>query len=76
MAQNGFIFKPCIRATNNSTAGRIEGYVKDDADVKIEEAKVFAIHGTDTVTTITDADGFYALSRITCRYLFNVRNKQ
>jgi hypothetical protein len=23
-AQNGFIFKPCIRATNNSIAGRIE----------------------------------------------------
>jgi uncharacterized repeat protein (TIGR02059 family) len=61
MAHNGFIFKPCIRASNNSTAGRIEGYVKDAANVTIEEAKVFAIHGTDTVTTLTAADGFYAL---------------
>jgi uncharacterized repeat protein (TIGR02059 family) len=61
MAHNGFIFKPCIRATNNATAGRIEGLVKDDAGVKLGEAKVFALMGTDTVTTITDSEGLYAL---------------
>ena len=31
-------------------------------DATIEKAKVFAIQGTDTVTTFTDADGFYAIS--------------
>ena len=61
MAQNGFIFKPCVRATNNSTAGRIEGYVKDISNMAIEEAKVSAINGTDTITTSTDAEGFYAI---------------
>lgn len=61
MAHNGFIFKPCIRATNSSTAGRIEGYVKDVANATIEGAKVSAIEGTDTITAFTDADGFYAI---------------
>ena len=61
MAHNGFIFKPCIRAANISSAGRIEGYVKDAANATIEEAKVFAIQGTDTITTFTNADGFYAI---------------
>jgi uncharacterized repeat protein (TIGR02059 family) len=61
MAQNGFIFKPCVRASNNSTAGRIEGYVKDISNMAIEEAKVSAINGTDTITTSTDAEGFYAI---------------
>jgi len=42
MAHNGFIFKPCIRATNNSTAGRIEGVVTDNSPEKniIVNAKV------------------------------------
>jgi hypothetical protein len=61
MERNGFIFKPCIRATNNSVAGRIEGLVKDMAGTPLEGSKVSAIEGTDTVTTITDSDGFYAL---------------
>jgi uncharacterized repeat protein (TIGR02059 family) len=61
MEHNGFIFKPCIRATNNSIAGRIEGLVKDAAGEKLIEAKVFAIQGTDTVTTFTDTEGLYAL---------------
>jgi len=61
MAQNGFIFKPCIRASNNSTAGRIEGYVYDGSENEIMEAKVSVIQGTDTITTIADENGFYAL---------------
>jgi uncharacterized repeat protein (TIGR02059 family) len=61
MERNGFIFKPRIRATNNSTAGRIEGLVKDPAGAKLEAAKVFTIQGTDTITTFTDAEGLYAL---------------
>ena len=62
-AQNGFIFKPCIRATNNSTAGRIEGFVKDNSADKIgiENAKVsLQKDAEEPVTTFTDAAGHYA----------------
>ena len=57
---NGFIFKPCIRATNNTTAGRIEGMVKDTAMVKIVNAKVWVIKDTIMATTFTDTLGRYA----------------
>ncbi|MBP1666655.1 MAG: hypothetical protein H6Q23_1515 [Bacteroidetes bacterium] len=62
-AQNGFIFKPCIRATNNSTAGRIEGFVKDNSPEKIgiENAKVsLQTDAAEPVITFTDASGHYA----------------
>jgi hypothetical protein len=58
---NGFIFKPSIRASNNSVAGRIEGHVTNIAEEPVLNAEVMAIHGTDTVSTFTDSDGFYAL---------------
>lgn len=62
-AQNGFIFKPCIRAANSSTAGRIEGFVKDNSpdEVGIENAKVtLQKDAEEPVTTFTDASGHYA----------------
>ncbi len=61
-AQNGFIFKPVIRAANNSTAGRIEGNVTDNSPDKvgIENATVSLQKGTeDPVTALTDASGHY-----------------
>ena len=57
---NGFIFKPCIRATNLSTAGRIEGMVTDTVNVKIENAKVWVEQDTVVATAFTDASGYYA----------------
>jgi len=57
---NGFIFKPCIRATNLSTAGRIEGMVKDTAMVKIKNAKVWLEQDTVVTTAFTDTSGYYA----------------
>jgi hypothetical protein len=57
---NGFIFKPCIRATNNTKAGRIEGMVKDIAMVKIVNAKVWVIKDTIVATAFTDTLGRYA----------------
>jgi hypothetical protein len=57
---NGFIFKPCIRATNNTTAGRIEGMVKDTAMAKIVNAKVWVVKDTILATTFTDTLGHYA----------------
>jgi uncharacterized repeat protein (TIGR02059 family) len=61
-ARNGFLFKPVIRATNNSTAGRIEGVVTDNSDAKvgIENATVsFQKDANDPVTALTDASGHY-----------------
>jgi uncharacterized repeat protein (TIGR02059 family) len=61
-AQNGFIFKPCIRAANNSTAGRIEGFVTDNSEAKagIENVTVAYLKSVDdSVKTLTDASGHY-----------------
>jgi|ERR1035437_665546 hypothetical protein len=57
---NGFIFKPCIRATNNSTAGRIEGFVKDTSKVVIANAKVWVKQDTTLATAFSDTLGHYA----------------
>ena len=57
---NGFIFKPCIRATNNSTAGRIEGVVTDTANVKLVNASVWIAKDTVISTAFTDTLGFYS----------------
>lgn len=56
----GFIFKPVIRAVNNSTAGRLEGLVTDNEKVIIEGASiVIKQDGTDVATAITGTDGRY-----------------
>jgi uncharacterized repeat protein (TIGR02059 family) len=61
-ARNGFLFKPCIRAANISTAGRIEGVVRDNSTEKIgiENAKVtLQKDSEEPVTALTDASGHY-----------------
>lgn len=58
---NGFIFKPVIRAANMTTAGRIEGMVTDTAKVKIREASVWLEQDTVVATAIADTLGFYAI---------------
>lgn len=58
---NGFIFKPVIRAVNDTKAGRIEGMVTDTADIKLENAEVWIRQDTTVATTFTDTEGFYAL---------------
>lgn len=57
---NGFIFKPSVKATNNSTAGRIEGLVSDTSKVLLENAKVWVAKDTVISTAFTDAAGHYA----------------
>jgi len=57
---NGFIFKPCIRATNNSTAGRIEGMVKDTSDLNVANAKIWIEQDTVISTAFADTLGHYA----------------
>ncbi len=56
---NGFIFTPVIRASNLSTAGRIEGLVTDTVSVKIKNAKVWVKQDTVIATAYTDTLGFY-----------------
>jgi hypothetical protein len=58
---NGFIFKPVIRAVNNSTAGRMVGMVTDTSKVKIKSASVWVKQDTIVATTLTDTLGHYAL---------------
>jgi hypothetical protein len=57
---NGFNFKPVIRVTNNSTAGRIEGKITDAQNVKIIDAKVWISQDTVAATAFTDDLGNYA----------------
>ena len=58
---NGFIFKPCIRAANLTTAGRIEGMVADTSKVRVREAKVWLAQDTVMATTFADTLGYYAI---------------
>jgi hypothetical protein len=58
---NSFIFKPCLRASNMTTAGRIEGMVKDTSEVKIKEANVWITQDTVMASTFADTLGHYAL---------------
>ena len=57
---NGFIFKPCIKATNSSTTGRIEGLVTDPAKAILADAKIWVKKDTVISTAFTDAAGYYA----------------
>jgi hypothetical protein len=57
---NGFIFKPCIRASNISTSGRIAGLVTDTSKVKLINAKVWVMQDTVVSTAYTDTLGHYA----------------
>lgn len=59
----GFIFKPVIRAVNQSSAGRISGIVvRDSAGVALPNAEVWTTRADTTFsTTFTDSTGFYSL---------------
>lgn len=62
-AHNGFIFKPVIRAANNSTTGRIEGIVTDNSDPKniIANATISLLKDSEELaTTTSDENGHYA----------------
>jgi predicted small secreted protein len=57
----GFIFKPVIRAVNNSKAGRLEGKVTDTDGSKIKEASVTVKQDTIVATAVADTMGYYAI---------------
>ncbi|MBD3225580.1 MAG: DUF4382 domain-containing protein [Caldithrix sp.] len=57
----GFIFKPVIRAVNQSAAGRFEGLVSDTADAPLANAMVWAEQDSVVATAFTDSSGYYAL---------------
>lgn len=56
----GFIFKPVIRAVNNTEAGRITGHVIDTSKAVVKEASVWVEQDTVVVTGVTDTLGYYA----------------
>ncbi len=58
----GFIFKPTIKATNASTAGRIVGTVLDSEENAIEGTQVTVKDGEEVyTTTFTDENGGYTV---------------
>jgi hypothetical protein len=57
---NGFIFKPVIRAVNNTTAGRIAGIVTDTSKVKLANAEVWVKQDSILSRAFTDSLGHYA----------------
>ncbi len=58
---NGFIFKPVIRAANMAKAGCIQGMVTDTSAVKIQDATVWIEQDTVFATTFSDTLGYYAI---------------
>jgi hypothetical protein len=57
----GFIFKPVIRAVNNSIAGRLEGKVTDKNNAKIKAASIIVKQDTIVASAIADTMGYYAI---------------
>jgi len=57
----GFNFKPVIRAVNNTTAGVVQGIVKDADDVPLSEVAVSIGQEEVISTAYTDEEGFYAI---------------
>lgn len=57
----GFNFKPVIRAVNNAFAGRVEGYIKDSAELAVPMVNVFLRKDTVVSSTLSDSSGFFAL---------------
>ena len=58
---NGFIFKPVIRAANMTSAGRIQGVVTDTLDAAIRDAMVWLEQDTVVATAFADTLGYYAI---------------
>ena len=58
---NGFIFKPVIRAANMAKAGCVRGMVTDTEGIKITEATVWIEKDTVLATAFTDTLGYYAI---------------
>ena len=63
-ARNGFIFKPTIKAVNNSTQGRVEGVLTDNSSQKLGLGNVTVSlinAGKDTLTALSDTTGHYLI---------------
>ncbi len=59
---NGFIFKPVIRAANNTESGRIEGSVVDSEGAAIAEVMIEVMQDESVIgTAYTDESGKYAV---------------
>ena len=58
---NGFIFKPVLRAVNQSTAGRISGTVADTNGSNLSDVNVWVENDSVITNTFSDSEGGYAL---------------
>lgn len=57
----GFIFKPVIRAANNSTSGVVAGNVANSVDFGLYNAKIWLEKDTILTTAFTDSSGNFAI---------------
>ena len=60
----GFIFKPVIRAVNNTTSGVVNGIVMNADSLLLEDAAVWIEKDSLLTTAYTDQDGYYAMPGI------------
>ncbi len=58
---NGFLFKPVVRAANMAKSGCIRGTVTDGSNAAIRDAAVWVEQDTVLATSFTDSLGFYAI---------------
>ena len=58
---NGFLFKPVIRATNTSVAGRLAGGVTDTSAAAIANARIWAEQDSVIANSYSDASGNYVI---------------
>lgn len=58
---NGFLFKPVIRAANNSATGAVAGKVANQNGSGLYNAKVWLENDTVLTTAFTDSSGQYAI---------------
>lgn len=59
---HGFIFKPVIRAVDNTKSGRIKGKVMDSANIPLENVQVTLYQADEVVTTaLTDIEGEFKI---------------
>jgi hypothetical protein len=59
---HGFIFKPVIRAVDNTKSGRIKGKVIDSANIPLENVLVTLYQANEVITTaLTDVEGEFKI---------------
>lgn len=60
-AQDQYSLQPTFRVIKKVLSGTISGKVTNFDDTGLANASVYAVNGSDSITTLTNADGYYKL---------------